>query len=217
MQNTDDDFTKLFSNEIEKLNNKMIEKFGEPPKIRGILPDIKRIFDVWIFYQNNRPVIKDNTDRLNMNLFKFIEDAQQHIIEQAYVIYNIDHYKFMEYLFDYMKNNKIPELSKNDVNNMRKREEELQLKNVHIMKQMFERDPSAQERFRDYVMSENKKRSNGKKHCAICGDTEDELKLIFITNSDYDNKYLCVDCFNIQKDQGANFSKVKNGKSHIMD
>ena len=109
-----DELTRLFNNEIEKLNNKMIEKLGEPPKIRGIYPDIKKIFDVWLFYKDNHPEIKDFTVRLNMNLAMFMGDAQQHVTDQAYVIYNIDYKQFFEYLSDYVENNKIPELSKND-------------------------------------------------------------------------------------------------------
>ena len=66
-------------------------------------------------------------------------------------------------------------------------------------------------------MEEHKKRSNGKNHCMICGDTEDMLKLIIIPNSKYDNKYLCLDCISNQKQQGCKFSKIKNGKSYIMN
>lgn len=218
MQNPDDELTRLFNNEIEKLNNKMIEKFGEPPKIRGVYPDIKRIFDVWIFYKNNYPEIKDFTDHLNMNLAMFVGKAQQHIKDQAYVIYNIDHEHFFEYLLNYVENNKIPELSKNDEKKMEERIAELKLKKMHSeMEQMFERDPSNREDFREYMMSENKKRSNGKNHCVICGDTEDKIKLIIISNLDYDNKHLCADCFNNQKRQGSKFSKIKNGESYMMN
>lgn len=218
MQDHDNDLTRQFNEEIEKLNTKMIEKFGEPPKIRGIYPDIQRIFDVWLFYRDNQPEIEDFTDHLNMNIRMFMGEKMEKIMEQAYVIYNIDDKKFIKYLLDYLDNNKIPELSKNDEEKMEERIQELELKKMHSkMEQMFEQDPSKREDFKEYMMSEHKKRSNGKNHCVICGDTEDMIYLIVIPNSAYDNKHLCMECFNNQKQQGTKFSKIKKGKSYIMN
>ena len=82
---------------------------------------------------------------------------------------------------------------------------------------MFESEPSKREDFRKYMMNEHTIKSNGKNHCIICGDTKDITKLIIIPNLNYDNKHLCVDCFTIQKQQGCLFSKIKNGKSYIMN
>ncbi len=59
---------------------------------------------------------------------------------------------------------------------------------------------------------------HGKKiHCAVCGDTEDDLPIIKISNSNQLNPYLCSECMNFQSQlYGLKFSKIKNGKSRIM-
>ncbi len=213
---THDDVNK----EILKLNQKMINKFGEPPETREIIPSLKWLLDVWLFYNDNKPQIKGFDDGLNINISMYVSQRIQHISESINIIYNLSGKEFYEILEKYTKTNEVPNMNRNSDEVICEKSEQLKkdklLKKFDEIGQQIKENPSMKDDFMNALMNKHKEVNPTKKHCFICGDNEDEIKLIEIPNNKYENKNLCIDCMKLQKKQGTIFSKVKNDKAYIM-
>lgn len=101
---------------------------------------------------------------------------------------------------------------------MRERAKELEL--IELTKNMeseFEKNPSLRTEFQKFMTQKNKEMNGNNKHCFICGDSENIVNLIEIPNHNHENKNICDECYSNQKNMGTKFSKIKNGKSYIMN
>jgi exonuclease III len=84
------------------------------------------------------------------------------------------------------------------------------------MENEFQNNPSLRNEFQNFMTQKNKENNGNEKHCVICGDNENIVKLIEIPNHEHENKNLCQECYSNQKKMGTKFSNIKNGKSYIM-
>ena len=52
----------------------MTKIFGDPNTKRGVNPDLKTIFDIWLFYNDNCPTLSDPNDMLTLHFIMFISE-----------------------------------------------------------------------------------------------------------------------------------------------
>lgn len=206
-------------NQILNLYNKMVDKFGEPPE-HGIFPSFQNILDMWLFYKDNSPQIEGFHDHIGIKMSEHIEEKKTNLTEMAFVGYNVNENDFIDMLLKRVSGNDIPRMEKNSHETMNERMEQIKMKKiVAIMddiNEQFLKDPETKEDFKKYITEKHMEKNNGKPHCVICGDNEDEIRLIKIVNHNHSNKNLCQDCMLCQIKQGMKFSKIKNGKSKII-
>lgn len=217
--NIDTDKNNL-ENQLFKLYNKMVDRFGEPPE-HGTFPSLQDILDMWLFYKDNSPQIEGFHDDIGMKMSMHIEERKAHLVETAFVVYNVNEHDFGDMLLKHVNENKIPNIEKNSQETMNKRIEQIEMRKMTIMtenmNEKLSKDPSARENFRKFITEQHMKKNNGKPHCALCGDNEDEIRLIKIVNHNHSNKNLCRDCMLCQIKEGIKFSKIKNGESKIIE
>ena len=156
---------------------------------------------MYIFYNDSKQnyTIENFNDEININMTFYIEDKIKHLINSAHVIYNIQEGAFINILMDYLENNFVPEVKKNPSSKMK----EIDLiKMTQNMTNEFDNDPSLINEFQNFITQKNKELNGDKKHCVICGDNENIVKLIEIPNNPHENKFLCDECYSNQKKDG---------------
>lgn len=101
--------------EVAKLNDLMIRQFGEPPKTRGIIPELEWLIRVWLFYndQNQKYNIENFDDELNINMLFYVGERMEHLVKIAYSVYNVEAKEFYDIVKGYLDKKEIPTLKKN--------------------------------------------------------------------------------------------------------
>jgi len=206
------------NNWIVKLNNDMVLKFGEPPKERGIMPSLKQLFDSYLFYNENKPEIKDFEDIITINMSMYIGERMQHIVESADIVYAIEPKNFFELLKKYIETSIVEDIPKLTKNEMDKRIQKKEIEKITNDINNINNNPKSKQTIRNLITNKHNEHNKGKEYCLICGDNNEETSLIMIVNSNESNKNLCIDCMNHQKSVfGVKFSKIKNNKSYMMN
>lgn len=140
----------------------------------------------------------------------YIDERCEHLDDSANAIYNLSNEQFHNIIFKYINTKEIPNIKQNTreiiekrgtiINSIKQKNKNLDLKNE----------------YRNIITELHEKHNNKQPYCAICGDTNDMTKLIEIINHDHNNKNICIECMEYQKNSGTKFSVVKNNKSKIL-
>lgn len=214
----------LLNEEIATMNKYIKERLIDHSEQReGSYPTIKWLMDLYLCFKDYKPEYKDFTYPLKITMITFIGERMEYILESASAVYNLSENQFHEYVNKYIEKNEIPDIKQNSEDIIKKRTQIIE--NIKLTKKQQESSSSSssnhntmtQEQIREFLIKEYKKSNPNKKHCFICGDNEDEIKLIEIPNNEYENKNMCIDCMEIQKKKGAKFSKIKDNKCFFMN
>lgn len=208
---------------IQELFARVIENFGPPPDKRGIMPELKWIFDIFLFYRDNKPAITDQDFQsgdpsLNVQMNFYIDERCEHLMDSANVIYGLDHKQFLEMLSSYIKTGQVEHLPQLSPTEMERKSAIIKAtKMTNELSEHFEHIPGDRDLYKKVATDFYRDKAHGKDYCLICGDTSDETTLITIVNSDEENKKLCKDCMNNQRSMyGIKFSKIKQNRSYII-
>lgn len=181
---------------ITNLNKKMIKEFGNPQNKTGI-PTLEWMIKAWLFYNENKPTIYNVNDKLNMDFLMCIEEMKEKIVESANIGYSVSETKFFEFVQQY-------QLNKSPITNPPLNSHENMIKR----KELFS------------ILKQRSQKINTKttmlNSCHICGDTSNEIELVFILNSNQENKYICVDCIKCQEKLGNKFTANIGGYCSII-
>ena len=209
---------KKINIKIQALIDKMVVKFGPPPE-HGIYPELKWIFDVWNFYNDNCPQIRSFHDEDNIQMAFYVGERRHHMVEQAQIVYGLSAEKFFTMLKIYDETGNIEKIPMFSETEMKKQIDLIEaVKHTEEITEYLRDNPHEHEILKETKKKYFEEHSNGEPFCLVCGDTSDQCPLITIVNSDDDNKLICEECMKNQtKLFGLKFSKIKQNRSFILN